>query len=351
MNRNISATLFLLISSLVFYSCSQSNKYQDVVSISYNDFPPIRKLTGKSFLQDKDILKPIHIYTYDTLLVTVNLKDKKLFNLYSLANGAERGQRISLGQGPNEMISPSIVRCASDSLLIFDAATSTVFQYNTRDFIQNGSPEPIVRKKIETHTYSELGCFPNGFVSLSISPKNQFIRFNSDGTKISEFGNYPASNINYTDIEKMTAYQASVTTNLSDKMAVCYKSTDLIEIFNWDGKLLKRVQGPEHSFALYKEEHHGKAAMASPDKNNKDAYFSPHCVGDKLFVLFSGKVWNPDDPNSQLMNQILVFYWNGKPIERLLLDDGIVDFAVDQKHNKIYAIISEPEFHIMSYDL
>lgn len=73
---------------------------------------------------------------------------------------------------------------------------------------------------------------------------------------------------------------------MKDRIAVCYKWTDLIDIYDQNGQLKKRIHGPEHSYAHFKEFRNGNAIAATSDKDNIDAYFFPYNVGDE-FLCYS----------------------------------------------------------------
>ena len=111
MNTHNSCLILLLTVLLVTVSCAEKSgsKYQDATLIEYQDFVSSQKLTGINFLSDKEVLKPMRIYVCDTILITMNPMEKKLFHLFSLKSKKEIGKRISLGQGPDEMIRPSII--------------------------------------------------------------------------------------------------------------------------------------------------------------------------------------------------------------------------------------------------
>lgn len=351
----IQNSYILLIALLILtVSCSHLeknvSKYHDATSIEYDDFAVDQNLLGTVFLSEKDVLKPLGIYVCDTLLVTMNPMEKKLFHLFSLNSKKEVGKRISAGQGPNQMIRPSIIKFDDEQIIIFDVATFTLFTYDTRDFILNENTLPLDRKKINLQAYGEIGLLSNGLVGSTYNPKNQFIKFDNDGNNIMEFGHYPiVTDLSYTDDEKLEAFKSSFATNMKDRIAVCYKWTDLIEIFDQNGELKKRIHGPEHSYAHFREFRNGNAIAASPDKDNKDAYFFPHNAGEDFFVLFSGKVLNSNATRQELPNRILVFNWDGTPQKIYSLDQGIINFAVDSVNKKIYGISSYPEFHIVVF--
>ena len=343
---------YIILFLIVLVACSDKNgsNYQDATIIEYKDFASIQKLVGKVFLSDKEVLKPMRVYVCDTILVTMNPMEKKLFHLFDLNSKRKIGQRISLGQGPNEMIRPSIIKFDENQIIIFDVASFTLFTYDTADFISKEITLPVERRTLELQAYGEIGMLADCLIGSTYNPKNQFVKFNNAGNKVGEFVYYPVvTDLSYTDDEKLEAFKFSFVTNMKDRIAVCYKWTDLIDIYDQNGQLRKRIHGPEHSYARFKEFHNGDAIAATPDKENKDSYFFPYNVGDDFFVLFNGKPWNPDAKEMELPDRIFVFGWDGSPQKIYSLNQGIINFAVDKLHKKIYGISSSPEFHIVEF--
>lgn len=66
-----------------------------------------------------------------------------------------------------------------------------------------------------------------------------------DGEKTGEIIGYPNNNISYTDTEKLDAYYMNFISNGMNKFAICYCMTDLIEFYDFNGNLHKRIHGPE----------------------------------------------------------------------------------------------------------
>ena len=109
----------------------------------------------------------MRIYVCDTILITMNPMEKKLFHLFSLKSKKEIGKRISLGQGPDEMIRPSIIKFNENQILIFDVATFTLFTYDTEDFISNENTIPLERKTIELQAYGEIGLLSDNLIGAT----------------------------------------------------------------------------------------------------------------------------------------------------------------------------------------
>ena len=167
------------------------------------------------------------------------------------------------------------------------------------------------------------------------------------GKKINAIIDYPTSSIPYSDMEKMDAYYMKFITNDSDKIVICYYMTDLIEIYNLDGILQKRLHGPEQFFVRVKERG-GNISGTSLLKGTRDSYFQPRSAGDKFFVLYNGgDIYDPAHTSS--CKRLFSFSWDGTPKIIYNLNDPIHNFAVDKKNKKIYGISETPEVHIVAY--
>ncbi len=79
-------------------------------------------------------------------------------------------------------------------------------------------------------------------------------------------------------------------TNGSDRVAICYYMTDLIEIYDSVGVLKNSMHGPEHFFSYFKEEHDADGVTSYPVKGkNRDSYFAPeasclYCIMEDMWT-------------------------------------------------------------------
>jgi hypothetical protein len=341
--------LFIIVLAVFTCSCSKNREYQDAVSIQFEDFESTQSLSGTIVEFDDIILKPNRLAICDTVLITIDSRGKLLFNIYNMNSKKKMGERVSMGQGPNEMIRPSFVNIGGNNISFFDMATSTIVEYSTPDFINEINPEPVRKIKLSERVFGEASSTNQGFLCSSYNPSHLFLEFSETGERLGEFGDYPVCAIEYTDYEKMEAFRFSFTTNQVNKVFVCYNWTDLLEIYNANGTLEKRIHGPKHFYAHFKEFHDGNYTSARHEEGkNRDAYFSPVNVGDEIFVLFSGKYLDEEGYNI-LANTILVFDWDGNPKQMLSLDKGVFAITVDKANKIIYGISDQPEYHIVGF--
>lgn len=343
-----SLNILISISLLMVVSCTQKNKYQHETSITQNSFVDTESLTGSTVEFDNILMKPNQLQIYDTLLITCNQSTDKFFHIFNLKSKKKIGECISMGQGPTEMIMPWFVQ-SKDAVVIFDMGTSQISKFTVDEFLTNQNPMPFEQIKLDTQIFSEISLLGDEVIGSLYQPEYPLFLFNKEGKKIKGFGAYPISEMTYTNVEIIDAYRSIITTNQEDKVAVCHFWTDLIDIYDKNGNLKKRIHGPESFFPHFKEYKDGNVITTQPVKGKyKDAFYSPTSVGDDFFVLYNGKSLEEEGYNL-LAKQIFVFSWDGVPKKRYLLDQGVSRIAVDEINKKIYGISDDPEYHIVEF--
>lgn len=336
---------------ICLFSCSQQKKsvYDNAHVFDTDDFAKTISLEGHTLELDSQAMRPMDIQVYDTLLVTVDVSEEKLIQLYNLKTGKKIGNRINRGQGPDDMIMPRLMANDDNKIQILDMGKSIVYEYETADFINHSNPVPSRKIPFEKRAFIDAQQVANNLISYSYDLNNQLFVYDMDGKKVNEIAAIPTSKIPYTDIEKRDAFYMNFTSDNKDKIVISYCMTDLIEIYDLNGTLQHRLHGPEQFAAHFKEKHTDEVTTSSPEKNkNRDAYFSPRNAGDSFFVLYDGTY--TDDDSGMSCKQLFSFSWNGNPKNIYNLSDPLITYAVDRKNKKIYGISDSPEFHIVSYD-
>lgn len=349
--KKIKKIQIILLLSGLFLSCSQEHKnYVDASLIEYGDFEDVKNLKAEMIVDmDSFILAPIQLQVYDTLLAVMNSRADKMVHIFNLKSKKKIAEHISVGQGPNEMLVPRFVENDGNSVQVSDLMTSVVSKYDCRDFMGQEEPVSIERTTLEKRSFGEIRLLNKKFVGPTRKASCLLYKFNERGEVVDSIGSYPKVSWETTDMEKIDMYAFSFTTNLQDKIAVCYNWTDLIDIYDDRGKLCNRIHGPKFFVSHFKEFNDGKVTSTSSVKGQtRDAYFCPVNVGDEFWVLFSGKS-ESEENYSILANQILVYGWDGTPRKVLNLDKGIFAFSVDKKNKKVYGISDDPDFHIISF--
>lgn len=339
-----------LLIALAFMACSRSYNYENVEEFGIDDFVKTEKLEGHVLTFDSLIMRPADVQVIDSLLLVVDLYDERHIQIYNLKTKKKIGSRIYFGQGPNDMLQPVFVKNGKGSIQLYDMATSCLFQYDVKSFLETGVPTPIRKIKLDKRAINNVEFLDDKIYGYSSMTKKQIYVFDvQSGEKIHEMVDFPQSDLSYSDSEEMNAYYMNFTTDGNDRIAVCYCMTDLIRIYNSKGDLLKSIHGPDQFFSHFKEIHDGTVVTSLMDREkNRDAYFSPINVGGHFFVLYDGEKVNAPEHDS-LCDYLYSFSWDGIPDKIYKLSDPISSYTVDVDERKIYGISNKPEYHIVEF--
>lgn len=323
-----------LFLSVLMASCSLENKSKEYETFTWNDFQTEMSLKGRTLDFDDAIMMPFSIQVMDTVLISLESTGDMVCQLFNLNTGVKIGDRLSKGGGPNEMVMPMFVN-NGEGVQFVDLASFDVYKYDSLEFLQESHPTPLAKIKLSEGVDSEMQTIGTNFIGFQYGRDSLLYVFDEFGKKLKAYAGYPADSRSVSDEARSDIYQMGYISNGKDKVAVAYYMTDVIEIFDAEGNLVKHLEGPE-GFEYTKE--------------GKDAFFSPRNAGESFFVLFNGRSWSEESHNSSC-NKLLSFSWDGKPECIYTLDDPIFTFCVDVKQRKVYGVSTTPEYHIVEYSL
>lgn len=339
--------LFALVISFLSYSCQNDGKYSDAEIFSFSDFGDPVSLKGDSMAFDDILLKPVKINLVDSFLIMKNINTEFIYHIFNVLSKKKIGECVSFGIGPNEMIDPRFIPSNDGNIWLLDKNRRILSVCDYRTFFEEN--RLIINKSIAFNDFcNNLLVLPErGFIASTFNLNNKrFCLFDFDGDTICTKGEYPVLPNLETDIEKLEGFMNEFVVNIDgSKILVSYKRTDLIEYYDANMNLIKRIHGPEHFFP---EVHQVGDRIKTNEGAERDAYSFPLLVGQKVFILYSGKRFNPTH-HDYLKDKILVFDWNGKPQQYYQLDTPIFDFAVDEKSRIIYGLTDKPESHIVQF--
>ncbi len=341
--------LFLAFIALLSSCNTNKAKYENATSFTYTDFKNQKDLKATTLEFDSLIMRAVDLVTFDSILITIEMGKENIFHVYNMKTKKHINQSVKRGQGPEDMIYPQFMNSDANCLRIFDLQTYMVYEYDAQNFIANPTPTPTKRTKLENQVFTmaekvDDKIFGNAYYGVD----EQLYVFDLNGKKTETIIDYPATPFLQTDIEKIDGFYKKFTSNDKDKLALCYYMTDLIEIYNLDGTLQKRIHGPEQFFTHFKEYQDGRIG-ASPVKDlNRDAFMCPKNAGDEFFVLYNGGFIDEPDHSSS-SKQLFSFSWDGTPQAIYTLDDPIYHFSVNSDNKRIYGISITPEYHVVEY--
>ena len=321
----------LIVLTFCLASCSFPDESEDKVYFSWKDFQNEVNLKGKTLIFDDDVMMPFSIQVFDSILVTLEPTNDKVCQLFNIKTGKKIGDRIRRGEGPNEMIMPMFVSNGKGVQFI-DMASATVYQYDLNHFLSEDSPNPLSKLKLSESVDSEMQMLGDYYVGYQYFKEDLLFLFDKEGQKNKSFAGFPDGKKTFPNERRSDIYQMGYVSNGKDRVAIAYYMTDIIEIFDEEGKLIRHLQGPEN-FEY---------------EMGKDAFFSPKNAGDSFLVLYNGRSRVEKDHNSSC-SKLLSFSWDGTPECVYTLDEPIFTYFVDVDKHKIYGVSTNPEYHIVEY--
>lgn len=347
MNRLLS----LLFCSILFglNSCT-SNGIKDAESFDWSSIPEPVYLKGDSISFDEILLTPTRIVVIDSFLLTKNRNVERFFHIYNLNTKKKVGERIPFGIGPKEMLDPVWLFMPDGNLAVFDRNKRQMDIYPKNLLLTCDTVSPLKHISFNNQLMNPAILPGVGILSSNLQTENpKFIAVDFEGNKISEFGEYP------NDYKEKTLYEKSVT--FMGDMAVkpdgsrwvmTHKPTDMLEIYDNNLNLLKRLQGPDQNVPDLKEEN---GRIQRKGRASKEAYFFPFATNECFYVLYDGREYDTESPTRYLRDKLLVFDWDGNPIKYYKLSEPILHFCLDEKQQIIYGVSDYPEFHIVAFPL
>ena len=177
----------------------------------------------------------------------------------------------------------------------------------------------------------------------------RLVFYNSKGEKESTIGEYPYYGKKLSHIEKMESFLSMIAVNQKYQRIYLFgMNTDLIEMYDFKGQLIKKMHGPELFFPQIKEITNGEYSKAVKSDDFRFAYCNPIVIEDEIYVSYSGNIQKKDEEFAPI-NQILVFDKDCNPIRRYTLSKPIIMFSVDPKTKYIYSTSNIPDYHVIIY--
>lgn len=346
----------VILTVLVFFfvlicSCQPSEKYQNAITFSLEDFRKQERLEGKS-LQLEDLEMPTMVRIKDSMLFVINSRGYRFLNVYNLNNKEKVQEVVDVGSGPEELIMCNSMQIVNDKVYLSDIQQNKFVIHDIPTLMTEDKPKADTSFNVRNVIMQNpLWLSENRFVANDLRGENQVLTFFDRDGGIEDIKTpFPFYKDEPEDpFLQKRMFESRLTVNPSyEKIYATYISTDLIDIYDVKGNLERRLHGPAQTFPLMKIVNTPMGRTVSPEKDNQMAYLSPIATDDKLWVLYYGKSREPNKPF--LADQLLVFSYDGDPMVQYSLDTPIFNFCVDETKRRIYGITSHPEFDILYFD-
>jgi hypothetical protein len=340
----------IIFFTLIITSCKTDTKAFD--SFNESDFAEIIELRYSILELDQILMRPINIHISGNFLILQNLGPEYFYEIYDINTNKRINECITVGQGPGEMIAPKIVNIINNHIWIYDAAKFSFFEYKLEDFV--AGHKPTINKTIKlksNHINAYLMPEDKIIASESETLGCRFDFYTVDGKFLYAKGEYPPHS-SLPEIEKRRYYEFDYTISIDSKIFVTHYYADIIEIYDREGNLIKRRQGPnQHKPQFEKKSVKGGDAfvMRSVKDETYQCYsVQPVNVGNEIFVLYFGGLYQNFE---ERCDRILVFDTDGNPLRIYTLKIPVITFTVDSEKKIIYGITDKPEKEDDEYNI
>lgn len=89
-------------------ACVSGETYEGETCIGWDDFEKV-ELIGRELFFDEEIMNPYHLAVRDSFLLTLNQNTEKICHIFNLNTKKKVGERIMMGQGPNDIHDSSLL--------------------------------------------------------------------------------------------------------------------------------------------------------------------------------------------------------------------------------------------------
>lgn len=333
-----------LVLALVCFSCS--DRFENVDRyFTTADFTQRSTLHG-SRLELGTLLAPANIFVHDSLFFVAGIALRNNVSVFKRGKTYTKvGEIIPTGQGPDEM--QSVVKMSFDKGEIFWARD--LVSGSLKQFALYVRDDSVFTERLRSIFLPMPGFnvfflqdHRIGVTTPDIQPLKRFYVYDTTGTRLGEFGDYPVLKREIPPTAMVEVYNGWVGVHPDkQKFALCYEFTDLVEFYDSGFNLLTRVHGPHQFFPEFDLKDRGGApVMVRRYNKTKFAYQHIECTDRFVYMLYdngetvSKETSHVDDHYSTLV----VLDWQGNPCALYQLDHPIITFCVDEQRGILFGL-------------
>lgn len=326
--------LFLILSALV--SCTTPIK-----NIAFEKIEDRKAIV----LQETFISVPLEMDIKGDIVYISDFRGDSLLWCYNIATPNLEGKMLPRGEGPGEFLSP----------IQFIISDSTIFVHNRWHFTaQNYSYDSI---NYSLDPLSSLIHFPTDidmvyllsddtYVASGRFPNCRFVILNKNGTVISQCGDYPNYNKGEKDIPNFPKFMfhQSIFGFHKKKKRLTAVTSHVLELWDYNRDSLFLQKRILLSPYAYQYNIGDESASAVADDDVETGVKRIYTTENYIYVLYDPNTTKMYyDKEAHLNNEIWIFDWEGKPVEKMRINNKLICFCVDEVKGKIYCILNAPD--------
>ena len=338
--------LFLLFIVLPILSCNKTinNPVEHFENSPRQELTPSRRIG----LEEFDILKPGLVIRKDDSYMIWDLNNENMFHLINF-NSKKVNRGIKKGNGPGEIIGVMGFQLKDDKFLVYDGDRKKMNQINV-------TSDTLILKEIkEIHFDTRLfitnyqgshviatGLFEDAWLA-SIKGNGEIIS-KVDFPDFEETSNTPGMELSMLYISTHIANKPD-----NKKVVAATQYLGLLSFFDYiDGSILKECKQNKYYGPDFTLPERGGIAYS---KNGIIGFCGLDCDDDYVYALYSGRTFTEHGMESHHCEHLLVYDWNGNPIQHYILGIPLSSVKYDKEKNTIYGIGYDPEGVFVEYQL
>lgn len=336
--RNIIILLFTIV---FFVCCSKEKRQLEFHRQEKGEYTiiPYSELLGITMqITKKDSLLLINDFFGDSLIQIFNLNNNQLIR-----------KLISTGNGPNELISPLEIHIENNDLFVFCRQTYIQYSAPFDSLLLNGGKE--LNKDFEASSkVNHLYPLTDSLFIASGFFEKRYALIDNKGKEIVEFGEYPA----FWNKEKQLSsqikamfHQTEFIKNPIKPFFISY-SSHILEIFDFstigNPTLIKNIVMGNYEYSYVDD---GSVLSTNRNYDTEKGITTASCTADYIYVVYNFQKENEKDTKTQIQ----IINWNGEPIKALNFEKNITCLFIDEKENRGYIIIQDPDDTLAYFNL
>lgn len=351
-----SKILFVFILVATLFSCEKYDPvYQnkDITFYGKNDFKRTSKLNGEKLqIKNDSTILPRGIDIVGDYIIIADSKGAKPIRLINKLTYEYVGGYGKRGQGPNEIeSSPVIYSKDNTSFIIHDRSRKQIVGYTIESLLEED--KPIFVQKIE----KPEACFSINMIDNNIyyidyyGFENRIHKYDTVTKKTKGYGSLLFKDNALKDETFAEACLARTAHN-KDKIVTAYALAPFFEIFDMQTKQWKSILTIDKFPPIYQEisvSNDFKTFSYVPDKT-KEAFLAVDMSDTYIYLLYSGEIQNIDQNGWVNGSKLLVFDYDGNPIDYYELDTPIFTFKVVDDHS-IIGLSSDVMIDLIKFNL
>lgn len=343
--KYISYGLFYIILSLIFLSVACKKNQTDY---HFSKFPNTVNLTGNP-IRINNQFKGCFPNCLDSLLILTSIQGlKKQVLIYNLNTFNYLGNAINLGRGPNEISSIGHIIIDKNKRIIWcqDLVKRSLWRFVIDSILLKEDYFPLYSSKIpDIPALLQLGTYNDSIFSFTGNDPDKLISFfNFQGEIIdtlnieNKINLYQSNELSY-ETKNFTAYYTYLINEITGRIAIIYKFSDVIVILDKDGNIIKKLFGPGHINQI--PDYHSNQIITNSVSI---------CDNDYIFCLYrNNKLFDDTDIRPIFSNEINIYSWDGEPLLKIHCDHTIMTFTIDHENERIITFSPDMD-ELMSYD-